>query len=172
VMIQANIVLDTIRFGDTIRVVKVTGNYDPYLVYEWKPETGLGCSNCAQTFAAPLETTVYTITATDTLGCKGFTEFTIVVIGDYVIYVPNAFTPNKDGTNDVFKVFAQGVKTFELQVFDRWGEKLYEGQELLDGWDGYFRGKEQNPGVYVYVAHLEFFDGYKKLLKGSVTLIR
>jgi gliding motility-associated-like protein len=172
VILQTNFAIDSIMFGDTIKVVSVTGNYDPYLTYVWQPSTGLGCDTCQNTFAAPLQTTVYTINAVDTMGCRGATGFEVVVLFEYIIYIPNAFSPNANGVNDIFRVYSKGVKNITLQVFDRWGEKIFESAQLADGWDGFYRGKEMAPSVYVYVAHLEFLNGYKTIKKGSVTLIK
>ncbi len=172
VLIQTNFDIDTIRFGDTISVVSVSGNYDPYLTYVWIPSEGLGCDTCKNTFAAPLNSIIYTIIATDTIGCKGEAIFEVIVINDYIIYIPNAFTPNNDGVNDDFKIFSKGVKTYELQIFNRWGEKIFESNSLTNGWDGTYKNKEMLPEVYVYVAKFEFLDGYKTNKKGSVTLIK
>jgi gliding motility-associated-like protein len=172
VLIEPNFAIDTIRFGDTISVVSVSGNYDPFLTYSWKPSEGLGCDTCSNTFAAPLASVTYIIVATDTLGCVGETSVEIIVVNDYIIYIPNAFTPNADGINDVFKVNAKGVKEIYLNVFNRWGEKIFASEQLDNGWDGTYLGKEMSPQVYVYSVQLIFLDGYKMSKKGSVTLIR
>jgi len=172
VLIQTNIAIDTIMFGDTVEVVSVSGNYDPYLTYLWQPAEGLGCDTCQLTFSAPLQTTTYTIDAVDTMGCRGATSFEIFVLNEYILYIPNAFSPDGDDNNETFRVYSKGVKTITLQVFNRWGEKMFESNELMNGWDGYYKGKEQLPEVYVYVAQLEFLDGYKTIKKGSVTLIK
>lgn len=172
VILQTNFAIDTIRFGDTINVVSVSGNYDPFLTYNWQPDIGLGCDTCQNTFAAPLVTTTYTITAFDTLGCVGETSFEVVVVNDYIIFIPNAFTPNGDGTNDSFRVFSKGVKNFSLTVFNRWGEKVFLSNNLAEGWDGTFKNERMNPGVFVYLVELEFLDGYTTLRKGSFVLVR
>ncbi len=172
VLIQPNFSVDTIRFGDTIAVVNVSGNYDPYLTYIWQPSEGLGCDTCSETFAAPLNSIIYTITATDTLGCKGETTIEVVVVNDYIIYIPNAFTPNNDGVNDVFKINAKGVKEIYFSVYNRWGEKIFYSESLDMGWDGTYMNKEMLPQVYVYTVTIQFLDGYMMSKKGSVTLIR
>jgi gliding motility-associated-like protein len=172
VILQTNFAIDTIMFGDTIKTVTVSGNYDPYLSYLWQPSSGLGCDTCQNTFAAPLQTTVYTIDAVDTMGCRGQTTFEVVVLSEYIIYIPNAFTPDNNGVNDIFRIYAKGVKNITLQIFNRWGEKIFHSTKLEDGWDGTYHNKEMTPSVYVYVAQLEFLNGYKTIKKGSVTLIR
>lgn len=172
VILETNIAIDTIRFGDTISVVSVSGNYDPYLTYIWTPNNGLGCDTCLSTFATPLQSVIYTITGTDTIGCTGSTSIEVIVINDYIIYIPNAFTPDNDGTNDEFKVYSKGVKNYTLQIFNRWGERIFETNNLAQGWDGTYLNKQMMPEVYIYVTQLEFLDGYTTMKKGSVTLIR
>jgi gliding motility-associated-like protein len=83
---------------------------------------------------------------------------------------PNVFTPDGDGTNDVF--FGGDKyrnREFTLEVFNRWGNRLYFGSS---GWDGKYRGVDAPPGNYEYVIHLKLSDGSTKLVKGTVTLIR
>jgi gliding motility-associated-like protein len=86
-------------------------------------------------------------------------------------YIPNAFTPNGDGVNDYFFLYGQsGVTVHSFKVFDRWGEKVYDG---LFPWDGTYKGQLCQPGVYVYIFSIGLFghleDDHRK---GSVTLIR
>jgi len=95
-----------------------------------------------------------------------------------VFYVPNAFTPNGDGINDVFRVYGSGFISFNLKVFDRWGEKVFETSDPNIGWDGTFRGELLPPDVFVYYVDVEFINNLtpkqftREYLKGSVTLIR
>ena len=96
------------------------------------------------------------------------------------IYTPNVFSPNKDGNNDRFTIFAKEghVKSvLEFRIYDRWGNKVFETLNIQpntpeDGWDGNFMDKELNPAVYVYYAILELTDGRLYHLYGDVTLIR
>ncbi|MBK7410892.1 MAG: gliding motility-associated C-terminal domain-containing protein [Saprospirales bacterium] len=89
------------------------------------------------------------------------------------------FSPNADGVNDVFTIFAgpEVVRIRSLMIFDRWGEKVFEGldlrpNDLSQGWDGTFRGKAMNPAVFGYLAELEFADGIVLVYNGSLTLVR
>ncbi|MFN0216447.1 MAG: gliding motility-associated C-terminal domain-containing protein [Saprospiraceae bacterium] len=91
------------------------------------------------------------------------------------IYIPNAFSPNSDGENDVFTVFGRNAGTITLQIFDRWGSLVFRetGNETLEGWDGTFRGNDSAVGVYVY--YVNFTDnqtGQLERITGSVTLLR
>jgi gliding motility-associated-like protein len=96
-------------------------------------------------------------------------------------YIPNTFTPNGDGYNDIFSVFTTDaiVNIKKMQVFDRWGEQIVAIQNVLPsfggaggGWDGTFKGQEAASDVYVYVIVLEFADGTTETVSGDVTLLR
>ena len=96
----------------------------------------------------------------------------------YKLFVPNVFTPNRDGVNDRFTVFtnraAKGVR--KLLVYNRWGSCVYEGYDFPPnddqyGWDGFFRGKKCNPGVFAWYTEVEFLDGHIAKKKGSITLL-
>ena len=95
------------------------------------------------------------------------------------IYVPNAFSPNNDGTNDQFLIYAgkQVANIRSFLVFNRWGETVYEyynfqPNDPLFGWDGKHRGKEMDPAVFTWFAEIEFVDGKVELYEGDVTLMR
>ena len=90
----------------------------------------------------------------------------------YPMYVPNAFSPNGDGVNDLFQVFTTGVKVFNLKVFDRWGELIYESDDSGTGWNGKYKGTLMEPGVYVYLLNVTFLDFTTKSVKGSLMLVR
>lgn len=92
------------------------------------------------------------------------------------VYIPNAFSPNGDGNNDFFMVYTsndKGLVYFELTIFNRWGEKVFESNTISQGWDGTYKGQLQNPDVYVYQATYGFRgEPLAQTRKGSVTLIR
>jgi gliding motility-associated-like protein len=96
------------------------------------------------------------------------------VENNQIIYVPNAFSPNGDGLNDVLRVFGVSIKSINFSIFDRWGEKIFsvETSDLNNGWDGTYRGKLLPPDVFVYYLDAEFEDGQRKQMKGSVTILR
>jgi len=87
-------------------------------------------------------------------------------------FIPNVFTPNGDTKNDIFKVEGDGVREMEMRIFDRWGNQVFYGTEVLDGWDGFYEGIEVNSGVFFYTAELVFEDGTSKIEKGNITLLR
>lgn len=90
------------------------------------------------------------------------------------IVIPNAFSPNNDGINDIFRFRSIDAVSIEMWVFNRWGQSIYEAfiTDFNHGWDGTFKGIEQEMGVYVYFANISFSDGTTELYKGNVTLIR
>jgi gliding motility-associated-like protein len=86
--------------------------------------------------------------------------------------VPNAFSPNNDGENDVLFVRGEGIASLVFVVYDRWGEKVFETQDENIGWDGTFRGQKLDPGVFAYYLRVIFVDATEKIEKGDITLVR
>lgn len=164
-------------FGDTLPLLATNTSINfPAGIgvdFFWNPSSGLSCDNCENPFAYPIFTTLYEVTMVDERGCVA-TDTVSVVINpqDKILFVPNAFTPNGDGTNDIFRAFAAGVREVDFTVYDRWGEKLFFSKILEEGWNGIFKNNLMNPGVYVFYIEVTYLDGDKKSAKGSVTLIR
>lgn len=88
------------------------------------------------------------------------------------IFVPNTFTPNNDGRNDVLYVYGNTIAKIRFRVYNQWGQFLYESQHMQNGWDGTYKGSLQPNGVYVYYLEAEFTDGTKTTKKGTITLLR
>jgi len=88
------------------------------------------------------------------------------------LYVPNTFTPNGDGRNDIFYAYGNLVSKFKMRVYNQWGEFYFESLSLSTGWDGTYKGNLQPNGVYVYYIDVTFADGTTKMFKGTVTLLR
>jgi len=148
---------------------------DSGYVYVWEPQIGLSCNNCAEPLASPTVTTIYELTVTNPDGCSVTEQITVAVDNNLVLFVPNAFSPDGDGVNDILKVFGISVKTINFSIFNRWGEKIFSvenGNINTTGWDGTYYGKALPPDVFVYYLDALFDDGQRKQLKGSVTLLR
>ncbi len=120
----------------------------------------------------------YFLNLETTKGCDSLHIIDVIVLPRHV-YVPNIFHPNDDGDNDYLSVFSDAslavVRRFS--VYDRWGELVFEKRDMLPnqesaGWDGEFRGRLVNAGVFIWVAELEFVDGWKRTISGDVTVIR
>ena len=147
--------------------------------YQWTPSTGLSGSASPNPYAAPTQTTTYTVNIIDhdlNGACVKSDTVTVRVFefqcGFPLVFVPNAFTPNNDGANDVLYVRGQFIETFYLKVYDRWGELVFETRQKSLGWDGTFNGVELDPGVYVYHLDMTCIDGNSSFEKGNITLIR
>lgn len=118
-------------------------------------------------FISPCVTVTDNNQCTDTY-CK---ELEIYFLG--VVDVPNAFSPNGDGMNDILYVRGYGVESMEFKVFNRWGELVYESYDINNGWDGTYKSKAQEMEVYVYTLQARFLDGTETgIRKGNVTLLR
>ena len=149
-------------------------------VITWTPPDFLNCDNCPEPYLRPTQSMLYTFTVTDPAsGC--FLIDSVLVEVDPVrnVFIPNAFSPNGDGTNDFFTIFG-GIaveEILEFKIFDRWGELVYENSNFQPndpklGWDGVLDGKTMNPGVFTYFAKISFLDGVTEFYDGDVTLLR
>jgi gliding motility-associated-like protein len=117
-------------------------------------------------------TTTYTVTYTDAFGCTSTDTVTVDVFAAYDVWLPDGFSPNGDGTNDVFYVRGAGIKTLDFVIYDRFGEKVFESTSISDGWDGSFRGEPMNTGIYVWYVKAELYNNTTVSKKGDVSLIR
>ena len=143
--------------------------------YKWTPVSCLNNDTIAQPVANPQVTTTYYLTLTDPF-YKITTDSVIVIVNNDCynssVYIPNIFSPNSDGNNDVLYVRSEHIKELNFSVFNRWGEKVFESQNKNEGWDGNYKGKPCSPDVYVYHATIVFDDGTETSRKGNVTLVR
>ncbi|MEL6863743.1 MAG: gliding motility-associated C-terminal domain-containing protein [Bacteroidota bacterium] len=149
------------------------------LQYNWSPTLFLNCEDCVQPLSTPTENVVYELMITDDKGCTATDDMMITVINPLDVFIPNAFSPNGDGDNEVFMVFSDNSveEVEEFQVFSRWGALVYSLNNFQPndpslGWDGTFKGELMDTGVFVYYAVVRFTDGQSKLFKGDVTLLR
>jgi gliding motility-associated-like protein len=160
------------------QTVYIASNYTPAVTYSWRPEQGLSCYSCDTVVVSALNTTTYTIAATALVNgneCGAERELEVTVVPDYTLYMPNMFSPNNDGDNDFFSWYGnlEGIKLMEVQVFNRWGEKVYGSDDKHFAWDGYINGKQAPVGVYVYMIKVTWLNNVSNTsYKGSLTLIR
>ncbi len=139
--------------------------------YLWSPSAGLNCDTCANPIATPLVSTTYTVTITSDSGCSTASTITIDVNCGKV-FVPEAFSPNGDGQNDILYVRGDCIKTVDFNVFDRWGNKVFETTDKNIGWNGVYKGEASNAGSYVYYVSATMYDGTVIEKKGNVALVR
>ena len=142
----------------------------PPFIYNWD----LGLTTSGNT-ANNLEVGSYSVTVMDSTGCSSTFTTTINDFGldcDYHIYLPNVFSPNGDGENDVLFVRGKGIESVSLKIYNRWGNKVFESNNLEQGWDGTFKGKEQGSAVFVYYISATFVNGSTIEDKGNVSIVR
>lgn len=108
----------------------------------------------------------------NTFGCVDSVYGEVEVRPDYTIYVPNAFTPNNDGKNDIFKVYGLNIMEFDLSVFNRWGMKLFQTYDIGKGWDGYYDGKLAPVDTYIFVLYYRDALGNYHNKYGHFLLVR
>lgn len=166
-----------IKLGETIQL-NVTSNYDPSTTYQWLPQEGLSCYTCANPVADTYDNMLYTIQATVNISgnnCAAQIQLPVTVLPNYDIFIPNVFTPNSDGNNDLFSIYGNipALKFLDIQIFNRIGEKVFESNDLHFTWDGTYKGQLLPPGVFVYTMKAVFVDNHtEKLFKGSITLLK
>ncbi len=110
----------------------------------------------------------------DVNNCSASATSIVTVAQQNTIVVPNAFSPNNDDVNDIFLLNGYNIARVELEVYNRWGNKVYSSDitNLSNGWDGTYKGIAQELGVYVYYGTVTYTDGKQESLKGNVTLLR
>jgi len=171
----------TINLGDSY-ALDARANIPPSSIDTviWSQINYLSCLDCMNPEAMPFETTQFGVTLIDKNGCVAENQVLVRVDKSRNVFIPSAFSPNGDGANDRFMIFARSesikeIKRFEL--FGRWGEKVFQmdafpPNDPAFGWDGKLKGKDLGTGVFVYYAEIEFIDGYKEIYKGDFTLLR
>jgi gliding motility-associated-like protein len=139
--------------------------------YTWSPSTGLSATTGATVTASPTSTTQYTVTYTEG-GCTATDDVIVDVILVEAFGVPTAFSPNGDNVNDVFRPRGSGIQGYQMTIFNRYGQLVFETKVFTDGWDGTHNGKELNPGVFAYVITYNFFGQESETVKGNLTLVK
>ncbi|MGQ0827993.1 MAG: FG-GAP-like repeat-containing protein [Bacteroidota bacterium] len=161
----------TISYGNSTPLTASGGG-----TYTWTPSDGLTCANCANPTATPTATTQYCVTIKNPEGCFDSACVTVTIdlkCGDEgELYVPNGFSPNNDGQNDVLYIRGGGVTGVYWAIFDRWGEKVFETSDQKYGWDGTYKGKQLDPAVFVYYLRVNCYSGEEIIQKGNVAIIR
>jgi gliding motility-associated-like protein len=115
-----------------------------------------------------------TLTVTDMYGCVSSITKTVIVNGEFGLFVPNTFTPDFDNKNDVFmaKGFGIAKEDFSLLIFDRWGEKIFEAHDIDQGWDGFYKGVRVKTDTYVWKIIFKDVNGEKHVKHGHVNIIQ
>jgi gliding motility-associated-like protein len=145
----------------------------------WTPSATLSCPDCPQPVATPKFNTKYNVAVVDSNGCKNNTTINVIVTCQGAdIFVPNTFSPNGDGSNDVLYVRGKGLdRVKSLRIFNRWGQVVFEQQNFpvndpVYGWDGKFKGSKPLPGVYVYQVEIFCENSEVISFEGNIALIQ
>lgn len=159
----------TINYGDRIQLTSES----EAIMWLWLPGTYLDDPLAQSPYATPLKDMEYTLVGLNEYGCTDTAMVKINVKYASKSDLPNAFTPNGDGRNDVFRIEnIQFDKMTEFRIFNRWGRVVYETQNPLKGWDGTIDGKPAATDVYFYSIRITLPDGTQRHLTGDVTLLR
>ena len=152
----------------------------------WSPTDSLNFSGCGRAdsctapIATPSHTMEYIVTVINARGCAVSDTVKVTVSDHPSSFVPAAFSPNGDGLNDRFQFDILGAKTINVQIWNRWGEKVFSDPEQANGvdgtvskgWDGTFRGHDVEFDTYTYQLDITYFDGHKESKAGTVTIMR
>jgi gliding motility-associated-like protein len=163
-----------VKLGNDLQL-NATTNQSGSVVYDWSPKFGLSCYDCPDPVFSGVYTQPYVVLVTNQYGCVGTFAFTATVVPNYDIFIPNAFTPNSDGVNDFWQLFGNmnAIKQVEVAVFNRWGEKVFESNDIYYKWDGTYKGEPAYPGVYTYIARFVWINNHSDAhYKGSITLLK
>jgi gliding motility-associated-like protein len=166
----------TIIAGNAAMLFGTGSNITSYL---WGPEESLNCTTCSNPIATPNETTSYILTGISSNGCRKSDTVTVFVICDNSqVFIPNTFSPNGDGQNEVFYPRGKGIKEIKsFRIYNRWGELVFEKRNIplndeANGWDGRYNGSEASSDVYVYVIDAICDNGSALSWKGDISLLR
>jgi len=144
------------------------------LKYNWGPNDGsLSATDIYNPVAMPMKTTTYTVTVTDEFGCISTASVTVMVkTCEEAVFLPNAFSPNNDGKNDFFLPRSDFPLRIHLEIYTRWGEKVFETDEATPGWDGTFKGDKLPSDVYGYFMRYNCVEQTEFTRKGNVSLLK
>lgn len=157
----------TINLGNSTNLTATGGTS-----YIWTPSSGLSCTNCASPTASPTVTTEYIVMVTDANGCTDSDTVIVEVEESFVLFIPDAFSPNNDSFNDELFVRGVGLENFVFKLYDRWGEMVFETSDVNIGWNGIYKNVALNEGVFVYVFEGNFIGQETFVQKGNITLHR
>ncbi len=179
-----------LELGDSYEINAVIESSVPIAKYNWSTSPGAtpltfsdSCKTRCGHLIKPLVDGSYILQVEDSVGCVGGDTLNLSIDRNRNIFIPNIFSPNVDGTNDFFEVFAdpQSVEQINyLRVYDRWGTMVFESPSFTpqasrnngNRWNGYYKDGEANIGVYIYVCEVKFIDGLVLVFRGDVMLAR
>lgn len=170
----------TVAGGDSVTINLITNvTAGAINTITWSGKDVVDCPECPTLqFVATSSGTIVAMVS-DTSGCTALDSMRLTVLVPRIVFIPNVFSPNDDEINDRFFISGRPnlTRILFMEIFDRWGNQLFEAKDLTPGdenagWDGSFNGQLVSPGVYVYVAKLEYEDGFQEVIKGGITVIK
>lgn len=165
---------DTVLLED--HPLQITLGLDPdEWTVAWSPSSIISCPGCLTTRISPTSNTSIHAQLMHSSGCIYETDFNITLESVVSLYIPNVFSPNGDQVNDEWHIINPGdkIEILKATIFDRWGNQLKEWKDTSDiSWDGFFRGKPMNPGVFTYAIEYIDQEMKKKIETGNITLLR
>jgi gliding motility-associated-like protein len=161
--------LDTLlQIGDSLNLWSI-GNYSDFW---WQPNYLVTCDNCENQKVLVNNNQRFTFYYTDSKGCVFSKSFLASINKEGAIFIPNTFTPNGDNVNDVFYAYGRGIIDFNMKIFDRLGELIFESDELEKGWDGSYFERQVQQDVYTYVVEYKGYNNEIQIERGFVALLR
>ena len=168
---------ETICLGEAYHLEALTNYPESDIAsVEWTPAI---CDGCLDTVLYPLEGMAFHVKLTDHNGCTAEAFKKLEVQKKREVFIPNAFSPNNDGSNDILMVFGgREVEEIEsFQIFNRWGETVFSADNFQPNdanisWDGFLKGRLLPNGVYPYFVKIRYIDGYDEMRKGDITLLK
>lgn len=160
----------TIKKGEEIQLYATGGGS-----YNWTPLTGLDNASISDPIANPTTTTTYTLLVIDSNGCMDNDEITVEVKVDCegdIVFIPNSFSPNNDGNNDILYVRSNCIQTMLFTIYNRWGEKVFESDDVNKGWDGTYNNEVLNNGIFGYIIDAINIQGEAISQKGTISIFR
>jgi gliding motility-associated-like protein len=155
-------------FGEEVQLNAISTTAVSYV---WSPAEYLSCNVCQNPVTMPNKPMTFTVTIYDINGCSA--SDVVHIFYDAIIYVPNTFTPNHNGTNETFFALGVNIKDFKLEIFNRWGELIYTGDALSQMWDGTYVGLPSPDGVYTWkIEYGEILNAERHQIVGHVNLLR
>lgn len=158
----------TINIDEVVTLYGVGDTQVGFLSPEIYP---LNCNLCPIITVQPTESTCFILKGTSAAGCTNFDTVCVNITKDWNVYIPNAFTPNGDGINDLFAPAGYAIEKINMTIFDRWGEVIFKTDPDHQGWDGKYKGVICEQGVYVYQVEVTSMGGASMKKVGHVTLL-
>ena len=168
---------EEIHLGDSVQLSVFSNLIIDSII--WDYDESLNCLDCLDPIVSPIDETEYSVTLIDINGCEISDQIVIFVDKTQKVFIPNGFSPDGDGANDYFMIYAgsdvRSIRNF--RIFDRWGANLFSRSNFNPndpqyGWDGIYNGEVVVSGVYIYYAEIEFVDGRVEVMSGDITVVK